>query len=335
MPFDPQTAYASGLRGVYHDADASNRLTQLVKSQGQSPTSDDTVANYGLTGSGEGKLSAPFAIIEKIFPGSLPATAQGVGSCVAHNARNAALGTIACEIAAGKPDEVSGKVEGKPEVSEEAQRDGVFSTEAIYWFRNHGGPDGWSCEHAAEVMTSQSGLWVRKNYTEIGIDLTKYSARNEVKWGRPLPPQDVQELGKKNLVRTVTRITSFENLRDLLANGYCISSCGGESFAAQRDANGVSQRTREGWAHAMAYLGVDDRDEVKSQYGEPLVLVQNSWGPRFGSGGRRVLGTQLDIPLGSFWAKWSDIRSRSALAYSSIVGWPPQSFDRWFPPGLF
>ena len=328
-PMSIEQRYAEGLRGVYRDDDAAARLTKMVKAQGQSPTSDDTVANYGLTGSGEGKLSAPFAIIEKIFPGSLPATAQGVGSCVAHNARNAALGTIACEIAAGKPDEVSGKVEGKPEVSEEAQRDGVFSTESIYWFRNHGGPDGWSCEHAAEVMTSQSGLWVRKDYPEIGINLTRYSAKTEVRWGRPLPPQNVQELGKKNLIRTVTRISSYENLRDLMANGYCVSSCGGESFSAQRDENGVAQQTREGWAHAMAYLAVDDRDVVKRRYNGPLVLVQNSWGPRWGSGGRRVLDTQLDIPLGSFWARWSDISRRSALAYSSIVGWPPQSFDNW------
>jgi hypothetical protein len=118
-------------------------------------------------------------------------------------------------------------------------------------------------------------------------------------------------------------------------NGYCISSCGGESFSATRDANGVSSRTRGGWAHAMAYLGVDDREETHRMYGGPLVHVQNSWGPRWGSGGRQVHGTDVEIPLGGFWARWADIKNRYAIAFSGLDGWPPQKFDRWFPEGLF
>lgn len=329
MPWNPQDAYDAGLRGAYSDPEAHERLTALIQSQGQSPEADDTVRNYGLSGSGEGKLSPLFSIVEKIFPGSLPASAQGVGSCVAHSTRNACLGTLAAEIAAGMPDEVTGRIEGLPEVSDEGRRDGVLSTEAIYWWRGHSGADGWTCDHSVEVVCSQSGLWVRKNYPEIGIDLTKYSARTEVKWGRPLPPDTVGKIGKEHLMRTATRVKSFEDLRDLIANGYAVTSCGGESFSAQRDSNGVSNRTRGGWAHAMAYLGVDDRDEIKRAYGEPLVLVQNSWGSRWGSGGRRVLGTSFDIPLCSFWAKWSDIRSRYAVALSGVNGWPPQKLDSW------
>jgi hypothetical protein len=329
MPWNPQDAYNNGLRGTYSDPDAHERLTKLITSQGQSPDGGDTIRNYGLFGSGEGKLSPLFSVIEKVFPGSLPATAQGVGSCVAHGTRNAALGSLAAEIAAGTPDEVTGKIEGKPEVSDVAQRDGVLSTEAIYWWRGHSGKDGWNCDHAAEVICGKSGLWLRKNYPDIGIDLTKYSARTEVKWGRPLPPESVGKIGREHLMRTATRVKSFDELRDLIHNGYAISSCGGESFSSKRDENGVSSRTRGGWAHAMAYLGVDDREEVRRKYGgEPLVLVQNSWG-RWGSGPRKVYGTDLEIPVGSFWARWKDIRSRYAVAFSGVNGWPPQRFDSW------
>lgn len=334
MPWNPQQEYERGLRAVYVDADARERLAKMVVSQGHSFSAADNIVNYGLYGSGEGKLSMPFSVIEKIFPGSLPASAQGVGSCVAHSTRNAALGTLACEIAAGKPDEASGKIEGAPEISEAGRLDGVLSTEGLYWYRGHSGADGWSCDSAAEVACKY-GIWLRKNYDSIGIDLTKYSARTEVKWGRPFPPDNVQQIGQEHIIRTATRVRSFEEVRDLLANGYCISSCGGESFSATRDENGVSSRTRGGWAHAMAYLAADDRPETHRKYGGPLVYVQNSWGPRWGSGPRRVMGTSVDIPLGGFWARWKDIQNRYMVAFSGINGWPPQSFERWFKPGVF
>ena len=328
MPWNPQDAYETGLKGTYSDADAHYRLTKMVESQGLSFDAGDTVRDFGLSGSGEGKLSPLFAIIDKVFPGSLPASAQGVGSCVAHSTRNAALGTLAGEIAAGSPDEVTGKIEGKPDVSDQAQRDGVISTESLYWFRGHSGQDGWNCDHAAEVICKQAGLWLRKNYPDIGIDLTKYSARTEVKWGRPLPPANVQAFGRDHLIRTATRARTFTEVRDLLANGYGISSCGGESFSSQRGEFGVSSRTRGGWAHAMAYLAVDDRDVTKRKFGEPLVLIQNSWG-RWGSGDRNVFESDLEIPVGSFWARWSDIQNRYAVALSGVNGWPPQKFDSW------
>jgi hypothetical protein len=76
----------------------------------------------------------------------------------------------------------------------------------------------------------------------------------------------------------------------------------------------------------MAYTGVDDRDEVKAKYGGPLVLIQNSWG-EFNSGPRRIMGTNIDIPIGSFWARWSDISRRYMCAFSSVAGWPARDID--------
>ena len=327
MPWNPQAEYLSGLVGVYADPAASERLTQHLLLQGQAPDGGTTCRRYGLVGSGAGKLSAPWAVIEKVFPGSLPASAQTRGDCVSHSTRNACLGTLACEIAAGQPDEVTGLREGAPEISTEARKDGVLSTEAIYWFRGHGG-DGWSCDHAAEVVLKESGLWLRKSYESLGIDLTKYSGKIAGKWGSTAPGAAVRKIGSEHLIRTATRARTFEEVRDLLANGYCISSCGSESWSETRDANGVSRRTPQGWAHALAYLGVDDRDEIRKVYGEPLVLVQNSWG-RWNSGGRDVLGTQLEIPHGAFWSKWSDCRHRYAIAFSGVAGWPAKQLPDW------
>jgi hypothetical protein len=50
-------------------------------------------------------------------------------------------------------------------------------------------------------------------------------------------------------------------------------------------------------------------------YKEPLALVQNSWG-NWNDGSRRIFGTKLDIPIGSFWARWSDIKNREMIAVS-------------------
>lgn len=327
MPWDANAEYLSGLVGVYADPAASERLTQYLLMQGQAPDGGTTCRRYGLVGSGAGKLWAPFEIMQRVFPDCLPASAQTRGDCVSHSTRNACLGTLACEIAAGKPDEVTGLVEGAPDLADAARKDGVLSTEAIYWFRQHGG-DGWSCDHAAEVVLKESGLWVRKRYEALGIDLTKYDGKAAGKWGATKPPASVLEIGRQHLVRTATRARTFEEVRDLIANGYCISSCGSEAFQNTRDSNGVSKRSGGTWYHAMAYLGVDDRDETRKAYGQPLVLVQNSWG-RWNTGGRAVMGTMLEIPHGSFWAKWSDISGRYCIAFSGVNGWPAQTLPNW------
>ena len=327
MPWDSQAEYLAGFVGAYYDPAAEARVTNLIFSQGLSPDGGTTCRVFGLYGSGAGKLSPLWKYMEQVFPGCLPASAQTRGDCVSHSTRNACLGTLACEIAAGNTNELTGLLEGSPEVPDAGRKDGVLSTESIYWWRGHGG-DGWSCEESAEVVMQQSGLWLRKRYDDLGIDLTKYDGGLAGKWGARKPPAEILEVGRDHLVRTATRANNFEEVRDLIHNGYAITSCGGESFSNSRNSDGVSDRTRAGWAHAMAYLGVDDRPEVHQKYGEPLVLVQNSWG-RWNSGPRNVLGTSLEIPEGSFFARWSDISRRRCIAFSGVAGWPAQQLPDW------
>jgi hypothetical protein len=123
-------------------------------------------------------------------------------------------------------------------------------------------------------------------------------------------------------------LDSYEEVRDMLANGYGISSCGGESFSDVRDENGVSRRTAKGWAHAMAYAAADERPEIIKIYKEPLILVLQSWG-NWNSGPRTVLGTNIKIPVGAFWARWSDIKNRDAIAFSSFNGWKRKPLKSW------
>lgn len=320
--YDVVASYESGFNGVYAPTPQQiEEFKSTIQAGGGTPDGRMACQQFGLENSGKGKLNLPFVEILKLYPDCLPGGAQGRGDCVSWSSRNAALGTMCCKITGAKVDPVTGKIDGAPEVSDVGRLAGVLSTEAIYNFRAHGG-DGWSCVEAANVMLKKSGLWLRKKYDEIDVDFTQYSSRNAGIYGSSSPPESWLTIGRQHLVQTATEVEDYETLRDLLANGYCISSCGGESWSSERDENGVSKRTSKGWGHALAYLAVDDRPEIIELYGEPLVLIQNSWG-EWNGGGRRIYKTNIDIPVGSFWSKWSDMKNRYMIAFSGVNGWPP------------
>jgi hypothetical protein len=324
--FDVVKAYETGFVGAYSNPEAAEALRDQIKNAGGIPDGAMACSAFSLEETGKDKLSLPVMEIIKLYPDCLPGGAQGRGDCVSWSTRNACLGTLCCDITSGVVDKVSGRLEGAPEVSEAARLNGVLSTEAFYNWRRHGG-DGWSCAEAAQVALNESGLWLRKKYDELGVDFTTYSSKNAGLYGSRTPPDSWLEIGKNHLVQTITEVESYEVLRDLLANGYCISSCGSEGFSSSRDANGVSSR-KGSWAHALAYLGVDDRPEIIKLYGEPLVLVQNSWGD-WNDGSRNIFGTKLVIPVGSFWARWSDIKNRYMVAMSGVNGWPPKKLAHY------
>ena len=312
--------YANGFAGAYMDDAATEAFESFINAQSFGSLDGSAVSHAnGIAGSGEGRLVIPFVFIEEMLLGCLPGPGQERGDCVSWGSKNACLTTLICDIKSGKPDEETGHVEGLPEIPAAGVKNGALSSEAIYWYRGYNG-DGWQCEKAAQVVCQESAIWIRKPYPDLDIDLTKYSGGLAGKYGAKSPPAKITEAGRKHLIRTSTRLKSFEEVRDFLANGYGISTCGGEGFSSTRDKNGVSKR-KGSWSHAMAYIGADDRDEIKKEYGEPLVLIQNSWG-KFNNGPRRILGTTIDIPEGSFWATWPDVSRRSMLAFSGANGFP-------------
>lgn len=355
-PKSLRKAYEEGLAGSLYDPAKEERLADAIRAQGSYAhvSASEACHAYGLAELGKGKLTIPFIWSAHLWPRCMPGPAQIGGSCVSHGMKNMARCSYACEVIGRKPDEVTGKIDGDLDISEEGRRNGVFSTEAIYWYRDHNS-HGWHCHHAAEVLMKESGLWVRQNYPDLGFDLTKVS-NIQMKWGRPNPPAEVTRVGQEHLVRTVTLVDTREACRDLLAAGYGIGTCGGESFSDTRDENGVSSRTRQGWAHSMSEEGFDDRPEIVEKYGGPLVLTGNSWagwnrGPRDIYKSSHLVPPQfrayweaidlvnpqtgnIMIPHGYFWAKWSDVQRRSRFAASSIAGWPIKplpdlGFDEW------
>jgi hypothetical protein len=309
--------YNNGFAGAWHDPAASERFKARVESLGGTVDGHAVMHASGMADTGAGRLVIPFVFVQELFPGALPGAAQQVGDCVSHDTKNACLITLACDIKSGKPDEVTGQVEGVPEIDPEGIKQGALSSEFIYWWRGYNG-DGWACEDAADIVMSKAAIMPRNNYPDLGIDLRTYSGSNAHKYGKTPPPDKILQAGKEHLIRNATKIDGFEAIRDMLANGYGVSSCGGEGWSDTRDENGFSKR-KGSWSHAIAIIGADDRDEIKQKYGEPLLLFQNSWAV-WNSGGRRILNTQVDIPEGSYWAKWSDAKNRVYLAFAGAAG---------------
>jgi hypothetical protein len=322
--FNPARAYEQGLVGARFDPRADEEFEDSILRAGGQPDGGVVAHQWEWAGIGKGKLVPTWMHVEKQFPGCWPGPAQQVGDCVSHGCKNAALTTLGCELSEGKPDEVTGKLEGKPDVPEEGVKQGVLSTEAIYWWRyERMGPrsmDGWTCPDAAKHVTTNSGLWIRKPYPDFGFDLTKYSAGNIRKYLGRNPPDNVRDYGRQYLIRTATKVSGFEQVSDFLAAGYGVFFCSGVGWESSRNEDGVSY-PRGSWAHSQAIISTDDRPETVKKYNGPLICILNSWSV-WNRGPRKVMGTNLMIPHGAYWTPASILSRMSCIALSSVAGWP-------------
>lgn len=256
-------------------------------------------ASKRIYGSGKGKLSTPYKSVYK-FDKNPYNERQTTGDCVSHATRNSVDITRAVEIDTGKQKE-SWIARG--------------ATEAIYGARGHGG-QGMSCARAAEFVSKNGGIVVRKNYKDIA-DFTKYNGNLGAGWGARGLPDKVIDLSNDYQIKTVSLVTTIEEARDALANGYGISVCSSYGFSNTRDSKGFA-KPQGSWAHAMAWIACDDTGN------EPAFLVQNSWG-KWNSGGHPGWGP---IPDGSFLIK-ADVaqgmlNANAAYAFSDFDGFPPQ-----------
>lgn len=283
-------AYKEGFAGAECDPEETAELLGLLKN----PLFG--AAAYRLHGSGEGKLSLPFKSLLKFDSGFGPAERQTTGDCVSHATRNAVDITRAVEI------DIKGDAE-----SFEARS----ATEGIYQSRSHSG-QGMTCSGAAKYLNSQGGILLRKDYGE--IDLSTYDS--SIGDRKRIPRSVWIEEAQKHQVNTISMITTVEEARDALANGYAISVCSGYGFSSRRDSNGIAKRS-DGWNHAMVWCACDDTHE---RFNETLFLIQNSWG--VWNSGPKVHGQ----PDGSFWIREKDARgmlaSQGSWVFSDVDGFP-------------
>lgn len=261
----------SFLGGWIRDDDA----VDAIKSEMQFPMLSQ--AGPEIKGTGKGKI----ALLYKFFSKnniSFPLKHQTVGDCVSQASAIVAETRIVTEISLGDNEKWVGQI----------------STESIYYgsrivvgkgrIRGDGSVGAWAMKFMHRDI---GGCLFRKKYDF--ADLTKYNGNLARSWGSGKVPNGVIEECKKSPIDNYTSCENYEDVRDSIYNGYPVIVCSQQGFANKRDSDGFANGSGQ-WAHAMAFLGVDDTGS------RPGVLCVNSWGPDWISGPKRH-----DQPDGSFW----------------------------------
>jgi len=211
-------------------------------------------ASAGMTiaGTGAGKIVRLDDLLFD-FAGYWPLVRQLIGDCVSFGWSKAIMCTAAADA----------MIRGETEIW-----CGELCTEYLYGcsrvvagrsrLRNSDGSVGaWM---AATVGPTGQGVIFRQVYetTEGPLDLTKYSGQRAKSWGyRGLPLETLEPIGDEHPTLKPVLVTSYEDVRDSIANGYGVAVCSNIGFRDTRDSEGYLRRGPT-WNHCMAYVGVDD-----------------------------------------------------------------------------
>lgn len=186
-----------------------------------------------------------------------------------------------------------------------------------------------------------AGVYAKLFVTQYGMvpkgkhgahDLTNYSAQRAAQWRSAGLPKELEAVAKKYPVKSAAKVTSWDQFKAAVGNGYGVSICATWSYSRQRDANGVALPTREGWAHCMAgdgYIVLPD--------GREFGHIENSWSKNGGAGPYHIGPTGWGNPsTAGFWASAESIeralREGNSYAFSDATGFAPKKLD-WFVRG--
>lgn len=299
-PDDVVRAYNDGMVGAYCDPEATQKLLSSLPL----PLFGDT-----LHGSGAGKLSLAFKAVvafEKSAGREPYDETQTTGDCVSHCVRGAA------DVARAND----------PDIATTEDWVDRTATEPLYGARGHGG-QGASCSQIVGWAHKTGGLMLRQRYADLGLDLTKYDANIGARWGSRGVPSAVTSEAAKHRIGTISLVTTWQQARDAIANGYGLCCCSDVGFSSmRRDSEGVI-RPSGTWHHAMQWHAVDDTRD-----GDCRFCVQNSWGWNWVSG-----PAVHDQPEGSFWITQKTaqymISQGGTYAVSNVNGFPKRTLKDW------
>lgn len=263
-----------------------------------------------LKGTGIGKIIVLTDIIEKVA-GSFKSRYQGTTDCVAE------ASGLAVDIA--KAVDIWVNKEFEEWIS-------ITSSEEIY-----GGSRNIIGQGRLGNSGGSIGAWASKWLTDYGalprgkygnIDTTVYSKDRANKWGNPKfgVPSELIPYIKLHPLQITSQVSSYEQARDLIANGYPITVCSNLGFSNQRDKNGVSKPSGS-WAHCMCIIGVWDDGNIQR------LCIMNSWGENWNGGPRTH-----NQPDGSFWVE-ADIVEKymfsqnDSWAFSGYTGFEPKELN--------
>jgi hypothetical protein len=154
-----------------------------------------------------------------------------------------------------------------------------------------------------------------------GQDVLVWGEENEWKYSTATAvPAEAREYAKDFVIRSTALVTTYEEVRDALVNGYPVTVASNRGFKMQGVADkGKLWGVKSGvWNHQMCFIGVDDTQR-------PGCYCMNSWGPW-------VHGKPVDdAPPGGFWVDAdvveSMVRQNDSFAFSQFDGFPAQKLD--------
>lgn len=228
-----------------------------------------------------------------------------VGSCVSFGTNTAIRRTMLTEIMMGEPEEFKDIVE---EVTYGGSRVEVGQGR----ISGDGSVGAWAAE-----FVKRWGVVARGTYG--GYNLERYDENLCRQFGRSGVPTDIENIAKKQPVKTITQIRSWDEAKKALASGYGIAISSNQGFSMQRDAKGIC-RPSGSWAHCMA---LDGYVTEGSEYGH----IENSWGADSHTG---PVGWGEPNTAG-FWADASVIdrmlQQDDSWAFSAVDGFPARKIS--------
>lgn len=247
----------------------------------------------------------------------LPTIRQEIGDCVSQGSKNGMEYALVADIAKGAPFEF------KP----------IFQPYHYSYGRmvigkgQIRGPDGSVGSWQADAVREAGFI-----ATDFEGGMPEYSGRVSSEWAVRKPAAKYIAEGKRHTVAVTAMVTTYEEVRDALANGYPIVICSDRGFALQpRVDGGKHWGTPQGtWNHCMCLIGIDDTVKGPTFAGnrsgkKGAAYCLNSWGPD-------AHGQPADdAPPGGFWISRDVIeyivRQEDSFAYSGVNGFvaaPPE-----------
>ena len=265
-------------------------------------------AASAIRGTGAGTTALLWKHVEELV-GEFPVRTQAIGDCVSQGAATVVDVVKAVEITDGDGDE-TWRAETASEV--------IYGLSRVEVGRGELGQEDGSYGAWGAQAVKEYGTLVRERYGQ--HNLSSYSGELAREWGVDGLPDELEPTAREPLIREISLVTTYSDVRDALANGYAVTIASMQGFRHHRDEDGFLKPDGE-WPHQMAVIGMDD------EFKRPGVLVMNSWGTNWVTG-----PTRHDQPPGSFWVdaevlEDSILSEEDSWAFGNYEGWPARSLD--------
>ncbi|MBX9652073.1 hypothetical protein K2Y11_00495 [bacterium] len=304
---------------------AQGWLPYEQRTRDQHQASHEAIAampRFGIKGAKESSVGKRVVLWEaekKVLGRFVPTLHQLQGSCVEQGKTNAIMRVQCVEIAKGDREE--------------------FKIPSLYhgygWTRKFSGMgegrgDGATGAGAAKAAR-EAGVCPIDGSSELPApQIKRNDGQDELIWGEynewkystvRAVPESANQVARIHVIRTTALVSTYEEVRDALVNGYPVTVASNRGFKMAGTINrGKLWGVKSGvWNHQMCFIGVDD-DSAR-----PGCYCMNSWGPW-------VHGKPVDdAPPGGFWVDADVVEDmvsqQDSFAYSQFDGFPEQRLD--------